>query len=113
MHIRSNDKKPVIIFMQKSIECLPVRQRDLKNYNPDMVITTVLYRAPVIGTRGELILDEEFTTIRREFNTPTAGIAFYKQRLVSYELRLDARYAKIINQNLEYFNNIFQREKTG
>ena len=107
MSLRSNDCKPTMSFRLVTENYLVFIPRNQISKHPSgQVIITVFYRIPVLGTRGNLIMDEKFDTLSREFTSYDMAQKFYKQKLASYKARKSARYERLYDANIKYFAQI-------
>ena len=107
MSLRSNDCKPTMSFRLATENYLVFIPRNQISKHPSgQVIITVFYRIPVLGTRGNLIMDEKFDTLSREFTSYGMAQKFYKQKLASYKARKSARYKRLYDANIKYFAQI-------
>lgn len=105
MSLRSKDSKPEIYFLlKKSPTITNISRSELNKYAPGELIAFIVYKIPVLGTKGFLILDEEFETLSQKFSSPESGIEFYKRKLASYNARKQARYERLFNENKQRFN---------
>ena len=115
MSLRSNDCKPTMscrLATKNYLIFIPRNQ--ISKYQQGQVIITVFYRIPVLGTRGNLIMDEQFDTVSREFTSYDMAQKFYKQKQASYKARKSARYKRLYDANIKYFAQIkrmYQPEK--
>ena len=83
-----------------------IPRNQISKHPSGQVIITVFYRIPVLGTRGNLIMDEKFDTLSREFTSYDMAQKFYKQKLASYKARKSARYERLYDVNIKYFAQI-------
>ena len=83
-----------------------IPRNQISKHPSGQVIITVFYRIPVLGTRGNLIMDEKFDTLSREFTSYDMAQKFYKQKLASYKARKSARYERLYDTNIKYFAQI-------
>ena len=107
MSLRSHDCRPIIsYYLRNDFYLIPISHRQISQYAPDQIVINVYYRIPVLGTKGVLIMDEQFETVQRNFVSYTVAQRFYKQKMISYNARKIARYERLYNENIKYFTRI-------
>ena len=112
MSLRSYDCKPIIsYYLRNKFYLVSIPHREISQYKPDQIVITVYYRIPVLGTKGVLIMDEKFKTVQRNFVSYTVAQRFYKQKMISYNARKNARYERLYNENIKYFAQIKQMQQ--
>ncbi len=110
MSLQSNDAHPRYwAYRNRSTALCIVPRRDWHKYGPNELTVIVDYKVPVLGTRGVTAMCEKFVCHRLTSTNPELAYQFYRQKLASYNARLDARHKRFIEQNPEYINALRQR----
>ena len=105
MALRSRDGKPQIFAHRaKSSTLQYVPRGEWKKYADGDLEFQVFYKIPVLGTHGFLISDQDYKPLIQTFTVPAAAIAFYKQKLASYNARHAARIQRFLRQNQDLYN---------
>ncbi len=104
MIIRSNDARPQYSVQRAKTSYLcSVPRQKCPEYAPGELVMIIHYRVPVLGIGGEVCLPEQFDTCEFQTTDLEYGYKFYRQKLASYNARLDTRHQRIIKQNRTYF----------
>ncbi len=104
MSLRSNDNRPwVSVSINSNVNLVLVPKRDWKKYKPEEIRIYVGYKIPILGTKGAVILEEEFQRMCKKFETIEEAQDFYKRKMISYNARKESRYARLWEENKQKY----------
>lgn len=103
-HVRSNHE---LFYRQLSLK-QRVEWRDRHLYKAGELMIEVVYKVPVLGTKGVTCIDEEFETVVFKSFDLEYGYKFYRRKLASYKARLEARHQRILRENCAYYEHLAQ-----